>query len=436
MIRTYKVAGHLFRIEAADDCPLWDKSVSSYGVFETSETGHSIFTLTLSDGFELQDPHEIYSNKEDVEDGFMTLTVFRTADGYCFEMTQPRSEVLNGKLSVTEDFSVARLVLNGTPLQKWLTFNSAVNFCYFLSTACLNTILIHASSVIYKGKAYVFLGKSGTGKSTHTRMWLNALDGVVHLNDDHPVLRVDDDGTVMAYGSPWSGKTPCYKNLSAPLGGVIRIVRAPYNKARRLSPIEAYASIMPSISGMTWDRTLADGKNATMQGIISSVPCWVMECLPDENAALVCSAAVVETEDDRIMSEIIGLLNEGRSVVFKPKGNSMLPFIRSGKDEVVLMKSSDYKVGDIVLARLGDKKYVIHRILSIKDGKVLLMGDGNIKGCESCAESDICAVVSMIRRDGKEIDCNGSLHKRQAALWKRLLPVRRLVLGVYKRLFI
>ena len=79
MIRTYKVAGHLFRIEAADDCPLWDKSVSSYGVFETSETGQSIFTLTLSDGFELQDPHEIYSNKGDVEDGFMTLTVFRNA---------------------------------------------------------------------------------------------------------------------------------------------------------------------------------------------------------------------------------------------------------------------------------------------------------------------------------------------------------------------
>ena len=111
------------------------------------------------------------------------------------------------------------------------------------------------------------------------------------MNDDHPVLRVED-GTVTAYGSPWSGKTPCYKNISAPLGGIVRISRAPYNKARRLAPIQAYASLMTSCSGMTWDKDLADGRDRTLQGIVSGTPCWVMECLPDEDAAKVCMEAV------------------------------------------------------------------------------------------------------------------------------------------------
>jgi hypothetical protein len=172
-----------------------------------------------------------------------------------------------------------------------------VDFCFLLSTAGRNTLLTHASSVIYDGKAYLFLGKSGTGKSTHSRMWQTALDGVVLMNDDHPVLRAED-GIVTAYGSPWSGKTPCYKNISAPLGGIIRIVRAPHNKAVRLAPIQAYASLMTSCSGMTWDRELADGKDRTLQAVVSRTPCWVMECLPDEDAAKVCMSAVTSVHKE------------------------------------------------------------------------------------------------------------------------------------------
>ena len=84
--------------------------------------------------------------------------------------------------------------------------------------------------------------------------------------------------------------------MQAPIGGIIRISRAPYNKARRLSIIESYASLMTSFSGMTWEKELADGRDKTIQGIISKVPCWVMECLPDEDAARVCAATVMEVK--------------------------------------------------------------------------------------------------------------------------------------------
>ena len=147
---------------------------------------------------------------------------------------------------------------------------------------------------MYQNKAWLFLGKSGTGKSTHSRMWERALDDVILMNDDHPVIRINEKGEAFAYGSPWSGKTNCYKNIKAPLGGIIRIVRAQHNKAKRLSTIESYASLTTSCSGMTWEKQLADGRDRTLQGIITSVPCWIMECLPNEEAARVCAQTVTK----------------------------------------------------------------------------------------------------------------------------------------------
>lgn len=292
--QAYKVGGHLFFIELPEGSFLWEKMKQSYGPFEIcpEDQNDSIFSLELCDEVEVGDAVLVYSNKDNVEEGFVTIEVFSTPRGHYFELTQPGSVQVNARLLISPDLHDAELSLDGRPIEQWLIFNTAVDFCFLLSTAGKKTVLTHASSVIYKGKAYLFLGKSGTGKSTHSRMWQTALDGVELMNDDHPILRVDEDGKVIAYGSPWSGKTPCYKNISAPLGGIIRISRAPYNKPNRLLPIQAYASLMTSCSGMTWYKDMADGRDRTLQSIVSVTPCWVMECLPDTDAAIVCMKAV------------------------------------------------------------------------------------------------------------------------------------------------
>ena len=297
LIRKYKVAGHLFELRADAGLALWSRVPGTYGPFEVAEEDagdNLLFSLSVCDGMEPFSAPMIYSNRDSVEEGFIILNVFKDENGHYFEFVQPYSNEVNGRLSITHDYKTAKLSLYGSEIEQWLTLNTGMNFCFLLSTARLNTVLAHSSCVTYKGKAWMFLGKSGTGKSTHSRMWLNALEDVVLMNDDHPVIRIDDEGRAIAYGSPWSGKTRCYKNMEAPVGGIIRIARAPYNKARRLSPIESYASLMTSFSGMTWEKDLADGRDRTIQSIISKVPCWVMECLPDEDAARVCSAAVTE----------------------------------------------------------------------------------------------------------------------------------------------
>lgn len=296
---TYQVARHLFRVTASSDSFLWERMGECYGPFEIpldsdAQCGSRVaFDVEVCDDIkEFCSSDIVFTNKDKVEPGFMEISVFKTETEHQFELRYPDSELVNGRLSVSKDYKKARFSLSGSRGHQWYTFNSGMNICFLMATTSLDTLLIHASCVSYQGKAYLFLGKSGTGKSTHSRMWLNALEGVELMNDDHPVIRIGTDGQPVAYGSPWSGKTKCYKNVEAPLGGVIRISRAPHNKARRLSNIEAYASIITSCSGITWERELADGKDRAIQGLIAKVPCWVMECLPDADAALVCSESV------------------------------------------------------------------------------------------------------------------------------------------------
>lgn len=169
--------------------------------------------------------------------------------------------------------------------------NNALMVMYALATAPLQTALFHSSVVRCDGYGYMFLGKSGTGKSTHSSLWLKHIAGTDLLNDDNPVVRRTADG-FRVYGSPWSGKTPCYRAVSCPLGAVVQLSQAPYNKIRRLRPLEAYAALVPSISGKRWDRRVAEGLHETEDLMAGEVPVWHLECLPDEAAARLCSSTV------------------------------------------------------------------------------------------------------------------------------------------------
>ena len=144
-----------------------------------------------------------------------------------------------------------------------------------------------------EARGYLFLGHSGTGKSTHARQWLAAFDDAWLLNDDNPILRVMEDGEVRVYGSPWSGKTPCYKNAYARVGGIVKLSQAPHNKIRTISLPEAYAYMLSSASGMKMDRHMADCMYESIKHVITHVKCYHMECLPNTEAAEVAQRGMV-----------------------------------------------------------------------------------------------------------------------------------------------
>lgn len=138
-----------------------------------------------------------------------------------------------------------------------------------------------------------------------------------------------------------------------------------------------------------------------------------------------------------MLGEVKSLLAEGRDVIIPTKGNSMLPFIRGERDSVNLRKLQDISVGDIVLAEIREGCYVLHRVFELDGDRVTLMGDGNLRGVERCTRAQIAGTAIEILRNGeKTVDCRSPKAVRQARVWRRLMPFRRIILGFYRRLFL
>lgn len=145
-----------------------------------------------------------------------------------------------------------------------------------------------------------------------------------------------------------------------------------------------------------------------------------------------------------LFSEVRQLLAGGCNVTILARGNSMLPFIRDGVDKVQLAavhapgtggQDSPFAPGDILLCEIAPGSYVLHRLLKCENGRLVLMGDGNLRGTESCAAGDVVArAVGIIRPDGCSVDCLSPSELRKARIWRRLLPFRRILLALWRRL--
>lgn len=202
--------------------------------------------------------------------------------GYLFEMIKDSISYLFSKESdsniVNANFGTFESVDSSLlRFGMWLMFG--------LCTVPKGAIAIHSSVLIKNGKAVLCLGESGTGKSTHTRLWREHIDGTGLLNDDSPIIRLVD-GVPTAFGSPWSGKTPCYRNLHYPIAGFIRLSQAPYNKIHRLSTLHAIGALLPSCPpAFAYDDYLQDCLCDTLSAMLSTVPVFHLECLPNAAAA-------------------------------------------------------------------------------------------------------------------------------------------------------
>lgn len=283
-LRTYRVGGHLFAIDTPDGL-LSENEFASYAPFQTDsyKDENPLFTLTLS-----TDPAAFPTIGEKIDDledenGRMVLSAFPDS-GMAISLSTPTgSECCH--LRISPDFRNARAWIGGSHAERRYALDTALMLLYTFASAGLDTLLVHASAVECDGHAYLFLGKSGTGKSTHSRLWIEHIPGTRLLNDDNPVVRVIE-GKPYVFGSPWSGKTPCYRTSSLPLGGIARLHQAPYNYINPLFSVKAYAAMRPSCSCMKWDQRMAEGVHATVCSVIQSVPVLSLGCRPDSEAAL------------------------------------------------------------------------------------------------------------------------------------------------------
>ena len=148
-----------------------------------------------------------------------------------------------------------------------------------------DTLLVHGSAVAADGEGFLFTAHSGTGKSTHTRLWRQILgDRAVIVNDDKPFLQLTEQGVVL-HGSPWSGKHGLDCNLSVPLKGICILQRGQENKIDRITVPEA----LPMLVKQSYQSLDAE-KEAVFLRLVEklsqSVPLWKMACTKAPEAAV------------------------------------------------------------------------------------------------------------------------------------------------------
>lgn len=161
-----------------------------------------------------------------------------------------------------------------------------------------HTFLIHASVVLHQGRGVAFLGRSGTGKSTHSSLWLRHIGRTELLNDDNPAVGVADNGKVYIYGTPWSGKTPCYKNKKAELAALVRLEQAPANHFFWKTGLDALITLLPSCSSMRWNSKLFAALGDLLEVVVREVPIGCLRCLPDEAAAILCYNEIIKNKKE------------------------------------------------------------------------------------------------------------------------------------------
>ena len=290
-VNNFVIAEHYIRIIFKDTRRNNMSLLRSFEPFRTAESlsGGLFFQLTVDDS--LQPKREGRERIRTFDTGNGDTVVDRYPDGgYQFII----KDIRGGEcclLQANKDFSNCQCALNGNYDMRCFGLNNALMLVFAFAGSHQQTLLIHASLVRHNGRGYAFIAKSGTGKSTHVSLWLRHIPNCDLMNDDNPIIRIID-GQPYIYGGPWSGKTPCYRQVKAPLGAVTRIDRAPENSIEKLPPIEAFASFLPSCSSMKWDSDIFNNVCNTVTKVVETTGIYTLHCLPDKEAAILCHKTI------------------------------------------------------------------------------------------------------------------------------------------------
>ncbi len=289
----YTIAEHPIRIEFLEDGRNDTRLLPSFAPFEIEgrhEEETLFFQLTVDDTMR-PEPKERRERIRKFDTGNGETVVDLVDDGGYQYIIKDINGAECCLLRSDKEFRRCRCALNGNYNMRSFGLNNALMLIFAFAGSRHDTLLIHASLVRQNGYGYAFIAKSGTGKSTHVSLWLRHLPGCDLMNDDNPIVRIID-GEAYIFGGPWSGKTPCYRNVKARLGAITRIDRAPANSIERLAPIEAFASFLPSCSSMKWDEDIFNRICNTVTKIIETTAIYTLHCLPNEEAAILCNKTI------------------------------------------------------------------------------------------------------------------------------------------------
>ena len=290
---TFRVAEQLFTITGQEEWLIAASNLAPFRIPDDTKA-EKCFALTMQQAEEfgeVSDYEHFFTDNSQAD--MPRIEVYRSESGWLFRVSQVADAPTCCQITVTKDFRQATLAVLPSASRVTLRFviDNAAMLLFAFSTAHSHILEMHASVVVHEGKARLFLGHSGTGKSTHARQWLALFHTAYLLNDDNPILRIDEQGKLWVYGSPWSGKTPCYRNERVLVAGIMQLEQAPENTIVELTPAQRYAYILSSCSGLKILHDSMDGIHDTISRIVMGVTVNKLRCLPDKQAAQLCYEA-------------------------------------------------------------------------------------------------------------------------------------------------
>ena len=168
---------------------------------------------------------------------------------------------------------------------------------FYLKLLLFGGFMLHASAVVHDGFAYLFSAPSGTGKSTHTSLWLNTFPDSFILNDDKPAIRLID-GRFYACGTPWSGKHDISRNVLVPVAGLAFLERDTENHITRMASAQALFRLM-SQTVRPYDPAFMDKLLALLDRFITTTPIHLLGCNISTDAVLTAFRGMKPENDEK-----------------------------------------------------------------------------------------------------------------------------------------
>ena len=140
----------------------------------------------------------------------------------------------------------------------------------------------------------------------------------------------------------------------------------------------------------------------------------------------------IEIPNAILLEQVKEVVRNGKTATINVKGYSMRPFLDNSRHKVRLAQVGQLAVGDAIMAEVNSGVFVLHRIIAIEGDNITLMGDGNVRGTEKCTKDDVIGVVTHYIYEKKTVPATDKCLQRKVRIWRKLLPVRRYLLYIYK----
>ena len=284
MIR-FRVADHVFGLTMSQMCrPI--PVMGNYRPFIDKSDEQPLFTVALDREVVGRVDQPSITFDYDLQEGDCTLRIYDDEYRLTIRSRGHEATLVCPLLSEGEVAEYYADIFVEGRTSSTVIFDHAMVFAYSFATLPHKTLLIHSSVITKDQRAVMCLGESGTGKSTHTRLWLENISETERLNDDGPVVRVMNDGSVRVYGSPWSGKGCVWKQQWCPIAGFLRLSQAPVNEITKLGKVGGFGALLPStLPTLQQEERMLDQICSTLSDVLAVTNTYRMACLPDVAAA-------------------------------------------------------------------------------------------------------------------------------------------------------